>query len=95
VTTTTKKCEQTFLSVAQRADSGIVRCINGPETLCLGSVVCNGSGDGVESISSEQDSFVHLKPDARIIWEFWRMAGRQSDYRYRGAPNEVDVGEIS
>lgn len=29
-----------------------------------------------------------------IHWQFWRMAGRQSQYRYRGAPNVIDLGEL-
>ena len=56
---------------------------------------CNDCGSLAGNISSEPGSSPRSKlSPPRIVWQFWRMAGRQSDYHNRGAPNEIDLGEI-
>jgi hypothetical protein len=57
----------------------------------------NVSGNGAASISSEKGSSPRSTVDSdvrQIIWEFWRVGGRQAEFRYRGTPNVIDLGEL-
>lgn len=55
----------------------------------------SASGNGVANMYSEQDSSQRSKSnsDERVEWTPWRLT--HSQFRYRGTPNLIDLGEIS
>ena len=54
----------------------------------------SASGNGVANMYSEQDSSQRSKSnsDVRVEWTPWRLT--HSQFRYRGTPNLIDLGEI-
>jgi hypothetical protein len=70
--------------------------IEGIAELCAGSAVCKRSG-GSEVNTSHSLEKLCSKPSMpedvlRVDWLFWRAT--QSEFRYRGEPNVIDLGEL-
>jgi hypothetical protein len=68
-------------------------------TLARRAASCGFNESGaLENTSSGQESASCARSKSnsgvrQIIWEYWRMAGRQAEYHYRAA-GEIDLGEI-
>jgi hypothetical protein len=67
-------------------------------TLPLRAASCGSNESGaLENTSSGQESAssAHSKSnsDVRVEWAPWRLT--HSQFRYRGTPNVIDLGEIS
>jgi hypothetical protein len=58
------------------------------------SVEFNGSGDSAENTppSFERPYYAQSKSDVYVERAPWRLA--QSQFRYRGEPNVIDLGEL-
>jgi hypothetical protein len=58
------------------------------------SVEFNASGDSAESTSRsfERPCYAQSNSDVHVEFTPWRMS--QSQFRYRGQPNVIDLGEL-
>lgn len=75
------------------------------ESAALSHIARSGKGITITSSPSREnsvrdcgdDSLRKSNPDSglrNITYQFWRMCGRQAEYRDRGTPNVIDLGDI-
>ena len=70
------------------------RHIAGTPLPSAGSVAYKGSGE-LENTFRSADQYYSansMPDDVRVEWAPWRLA--QSQFRYRGEPNVIDLGEL-